>query len=80
MHTCVDYKLLVQSVEFKEFLHGVCDTGNRLLFKFRSGTHGLNEELDSYTGKEGKTECSLCRDKRENVSHVLWECSACKSS
>ena len=22
-----------------------CDAGSRLLFKFRSGTHGLNEEL-----------------------------------
>ena len=28
-----------------EYLHGVCDAGSRLLFKFRSGTHGLNEEL-----------------------------------
>ena len=26
-------------------LHGVADAGSRLLFKFRSGTHGLNEEL-----------------------------------
>ena len=41
-----------------------------------SGTHGLNEELDRHTGREGKTECSLCGDECENVSHVLWECSA----
>ena len=26
-------------------LHGVCDAGSKLSFKFRSGTHGLNEEL-----------------------------------
>ena len=32
-------------VEFKKYLHGVADAGSRLLFKFRSGTHGLNEEL-----------------------------------
>ena len=29
---------------------------------------------------EGKTECSLCGNERENVSHVLWECSACSST
>ena len=40
-------------------------------------THGLNEELGRHRGREGKTECSLCGDKCENVSHVLWECSAC---
>ena len=42
--------------------------------KFRSGTHGLNEELGRHRGREGKTECSLCGDECENVSHVLWEC------
>ena len=47
-----------------------------LLFKFRSGTHGLNEELGRHRGREGKTECSLCGDECENVSNVLWECSA----
>ena len=31
--------------KFKAYLHGVCDAGCRLMFKFRSGTHGLNEEL-----------------------------------
>ena len=50
------------------------DAGSRLLFKFRSGTHGLNEELGRHRGREGKTECSW--DVCENVSHVLWECSA----
>ena len=32
-------------VEFKEYLHGVSDAASRLMFKFWSGTHGLNEEL-----------------------------------
>ena len=31
-------------------------------------------------GREGKTECSLCGNERENVSHVLWECSAYSST
>ena len=44
------------------------------LFKFRSGTHGLNEELGKHRGRrEGKTECSLCGNECENVSHVLWD-------
>ena len=62
--------------KFKKYLHGICDAGSRLLFKFRSGTHGLNEELGRHRGREGKTECSLCGNECENVSHVLWECSA----
>ena len=39
------YKWFGKSVVFKKYLHGVCDAGNKLLFKFRLGTHGLNEEL-----------------------------------
>ena len=74
------YKRFGKSVEFKKYLHGVCDAGSRLLFKFRSGTHGLNEKLGRHRGREGKTECSLCGDECENVSHVLWECSAYSSS
>ena len=29
-------------------------------FKFRSGSHGLNEELGRHRGREGKVECTLC--------------------
>ena len=43
----------------KKYLHGVSDAGTRLLFKFRSGTHGLNEELGRHRGREGKLECTL---------------------
>ena len=39
------YKRFGKSVEFKKYLHGVCDAGSRLLFKFRSDTHGLNGEF-----------------------------------
>ena len=39
------------SVEFKKYLHGVCDARSRLLFKFRPDIHGLNEELDRHRGK-----------------------------
>ena len=43
---------------------------------FRSGTHGLNEELGRHRGREGKSECALCGAECESVVHVLWECSA----
>ena len=54
------YKRFGKSVEFKTYLHGVCDTGSRLLLiKFRSGTHGLNEEL----GRHRHT-CQVYRETR----------------
>ena len=74
------YKRFGKSIEFNKYLHGICDAGSRLLFKFRSGTHDLNEELGRHRGREGKTECSLCGNECENVSHVLWECSAYSST
>ena len=49
------------------------DAGTRLLFKFKSGTHGLNEELGRHRGRE---ECTLCGAECESVVHVLWECSS----
>ena len=59
-----------------KYLHGFCDAGTRLLFKFRSGTHGLNEELGRHRGREGKVECSICGAECESVVHVLCECPA----
>ena len=56
-------------VEFKKYLHGASDAASRLTFKFRSGTHGLNEEL----GRRGREGCVLCDGECESVSHVLWE-------
>ena len=51
------------------------------MFKFRSGTHVLNEELGRrHRGREGKTKCSLCGNECENVSHALLECSAYSST
>ena len=34
----LNYKWFGKIVEFKKYLHGVCDAGSRLLFEFRSGT------------------------------------------
>ena len=67
------YKRFGRSVKFKKYCIYMeyVMFGSRLLFKFRSGTHGLNEELGRYRGREGKTECFLCGDECENVIHVL---------
>ena len=47
-----------------KYLHGVSDAGSKLLFKFRSGTHSLNEELGRHRGMEDKfwsvTVCCAC--------------------
>ena len=48
-----------KAVQFKKYLHGLSDAGNRSLFKFRSGTHGLNEKLGRHRGREGKKECAV---------------------
>ena len=44
------------------------------MLKFRSGTHGLNEELGRHKGREGRKECLLCDDECESISDVLWDC------
>ena len=62
--------------EFEKFLPGRSDEGARLLFKFRSGTHGLNEELGRHSDRDGKVECTLCGAECESVVHMLWECSS----
>ena len=50
------------------------DAGTRLLFKLRSGMHGLNEELGRHRGREGKCTCNLCNEDCESVGHFLWNC------
>ena len=62
------YRTFGKIVEFKTYLRGVGDAGTRLLFKFRSGTHGLNEELGRHRGREGRKECLLCDAECESVS------------
>ena len=59
------------------YLHGACNAGYRLMFKFGSGTHRLNEELGRHRQREGRKECTLCDDQCESVSHVLWDCPVC---
>ena len=55
LNSKVIYMCFGREVQFKKYLHGLSDAGTRLLFKFRSGTHGLNEELG-----EGRVRKSVC--------------------
>ena len=72
LNTKVKLNILIRAyIKFKKYLHGICDAGSTLLFKFRSGTHGLTEELGGHRWREGKTECSLCGNECENMCHVL---------
>ena len=52
---------------FKRYLHGVSDARSRLLLKFRSETHGWNEELGRHGGREGKVEGILCGAECKSV-------------
>ena len=68
------YKSFCREIELKNYLQGVGDPGTRLLFKFRSGTNGLNEELGRHRGRDDDRRCKLCGCECESVVHVLWEC------
>ena len=46
-----------------------------VLFKFRSRTHGMNEELGRHRDRGGRVEYMLCGAECESVVHMLWECS-----
>ena len=61
--------------EFKKYLYGRSDEGARLLFKFRSGKHGLNEELGRHSDRDGRVECMLCGAECESVvsAHAHFE-------
>ena len=65
---------------FKKFLLGISDAGSRLLFKFRSGTHGLTEELGRHRGREGKVERTLlCAAECESAYLVVVDWSLWRS-
>ena len=69
------YRELTEDFECKKYLHGVSDMGSMVLFRFRSGTHGLNEELGRHSSRNSSKACVFCECECESVEHVLWECS-----
>ena len=55
------YATFNKAIKFKKYLRGPSDAGSRLMFKFRSGTHRLNEELGRHRGREGERSFSYVR-------------------
>ena len=77
------HRELKEDFQSKKYLHRVSEMGSKLLFRFRSGTHGLNEEVGRHTcitRTNGKA-CFFffffffCECECESVEHALWECS-----
>ena len=65
------YRELKEDFEYKKYFYGV----TYLLFRFRSGTHSLNEELGRHSIRNSSKTCVFCEFEFEPVEHVLWECS-----
>ena len=63
-------------VGFEEYLKRVKGPPSRLPFKFRSGTHGLFEELGRHAKGGGSQECPNFGACKEFVEHVLFECAS----
>ena len=51
------YGELKEDFECKKYSHGVSDMGSKLLFRFRTGTHGLNEELSRHSTRNSSKAC-----------------------
>ena len=64
------YRIFRKKIGVKKYLHGVSDARSRLLLMFRSGTHGLNEELGRHGARKGKVQCIVCGAECESVLHV----------
>ena len=73
MRVCKELK---HGVGFDEHLKHVKGFSSWLLFKFRSGTHGLFEDLGRHAKGSGSQECPTCGACRESVEHVLFECAS----
>ena len=67
---------LKKHLNVKKYMYGVLDMGSKLLFRFRSGPHGLNEELGRHITRNISKACVFCNCDCESVEHVLWECPA----
>ena len=57
---------------FINYLQGVGDPGTRLLFKFRSGTNGLNEELGRHRGNNDDRQCKRYGSNMSILLFLLW--------
>ena len=65
------YRELKEDFECKKYLHRVSDMGSKLLFRFRSGTHGLNEELVDIVLKTVVKLVFFCECECESVVLII---------
>ena len=73
----------MDSNQIREFtLNPVCSADMALAYVYHTynNNNNPNKKLGRYRGREGKIDCSLCRNECENVSHVLLKCSAYSST
>ena len=70
------YRELRREDGLEEYLNYLKGAPARLFFKFRSGTHGLFEELGRHAKKGRSQECPNCGAGKESVEHVLFECAS----
>jgi len=71
------YRKLGDEACLQPYLQGCLNLGARLKFKFRSGSHGLGEELGRRGGvARDERHCSLCSGSIETVAHFLLDCPA----
>jgi hypothetical protein len=69
------YRELGDGVVLQPFLRGCLDLGCRLKFKFRSGSHGLGEEMGRRRGVDREDRlCELCGAAVETVAHFMLDC------
>ena len=73
------YRELKQEIGVEEYLEYAKRAASRLFFKFRSGIHGLLEELGRQCKGGGWQECPNCGTCKELVEHVLLERASCDS-
>ena len=69
------YRTFCKVVDFKAYLHGECDAGSRLMFKFRSCTHGLNKEFGTEGRGERSAYCVIM-----NVTALVMFCGIVQST
>ena len=67
---------LKREIGFEEFLEYVKESPSSSFLKFRSGTHGLFEELNRHDKEGGSKVCPNRGACKESVERVLFECAS----
>ena len=66
------YRELTEDFECKKYLHGVSDMGSKLLFRFRSGTHSINEELGRQSSRNSSKACFFFVSGSANLKSMFY--------